>query len=237
MLIFVSADPLPPRNVYMTNQGYPNRLSASWRAEPQGHDGYRLLLYHSGSGVLAASTSVGKGISKFTFSGLDPGHKYLLEVMSVAGPYAASAGNISDWTSEQWGLQGCMKLRVLGWGEGGRDGVGNVAWKLQQRDRALGVMEEGRQYIALGYPSTPSALLPGTQKIPGMGNMGKLAFSFFFFVIFRNVEMADKHNKSFHVLIPTVPALCLGDPEVSAPTLSQPCRVLGVMCRALQAGR
>ncbi|XP_058711741.1 receptor-type tyrosine-protein phosphatase V-like isoform X3 [Poecile atricapillus] len=91
--------PLAPRNVYMTNQGYPNRLSASWRAEPQGQDGFRLLLYHSGSGVVAANVSVGKGTSKFTFSGLAPGHKYLLEVVSVAGPYAASAGNISDWTT------------------------------------------------------------------------------------------------------------------------------------------
>ncbi|KAJ7421764.1 receptor-type tyrosine-protein phosphatase V-like protein [Pitangus sulphuratus] len=91
--------PLAPRNVYMTNQGYPNRLSASWRAEPQGQDSYRLLLYHSGSGVLAANVSVGKGTSKFTFSGLAPGHKYLLEVASVAGPYTASAGNISDWTT------------------------------------------------------------------------------------------------------------------------------------------
>lgn len=119
---------------------------------------------------------------------------------------------------------------------GGRDGVGDVVWKLQQRDHALGVMQESRQYAALGYPTTPTAFLPGTQKIPGMGNMGKLGF-FFLIIIFRNVEMADKHNKSFHVLVPTVPALCLGDPEVSAPTLSQPCRVLGVMCRALQAGR
>ncbi|XP_050182956.1 receptor-type tyrosine-protein phosphatase V-like isoform X2 [Myiozetetes cayanensis] len=91
--------PLAPRNVYMTNQGYPNRLSVSWRAEPQGQDSYRLLLYHSGSGVLAANVSVGKGTSKFTFSGLAPGHKYLLEVASVAGPYTASAGNISDWTT------------------------------------------------------------------------------------------------------------------------------------------
>ncbi|KAJ7426655.1 hypothetical protein WISP_13897 [Willisornis vidua] len=90
--------PLAPRNVHMTNQGYPNRLSTSWRAEPQGQDSYRLLLYHSGSGILAANVSVGKGTSKFTFSGLAPGHKYLLEVMSVAGPYTASAGNISDWT-------------------------------------------------------------------------------------------------------------------------------------------
>uniref|UniRef100_A0A8C5JJT0 protein-tyrosine-phosphatase n=1 Tax=Junco hyemalis TaxID=40217 RepID=A0A8C5JJT0_JUNHY len=91
--------PVAPRNVYMTNQGYPNRLSASWRAEPQGQEGYRLLLYHSGSGTVAANVSVGKGTSKFTFSGLAPGHKYLLEVLSVAGPYAASAGNISDWTT------------------------------------------------------------------------------------------------------------------------------------------
>ncbi|XP_054037516.1 receptor-type tyrosine-protein phosphatase V-like isoform X1 [Rissa tridactyla] len=91
--------PLAPRNVYMTNQGYPNRLSVSWRAEPQGQDSYRLLLYHSGSGIVAANVSVGKGTSKFTFSGLAPGHKYLLEVVSTAGPYAASAGNISDWTT------------------------------------------------------------------------------------------------------------------------------------------
>ncbi|XP_009461579.1 PREDICTED: receptor-type tyrosine-protein phosphatase V-like [Nipponia nippon] len=91
--------PLAPHNVYMTNQGYPNRLSVSWRAEPQGQDNYRLLLYHSGSGIVAANVSVGKGISKFTFSGLAPGHKYLLEVVAMAGPYAASAGNISDWTT------------------------------------------------------------------------------------------------------------------------------------------
>ncbi|XP_009983628.1 PREDICTED: receptor-type tyrosine-protein phosphatase V-like, partial [Tauraco erythrolophus] len=90
--------PLAPRNVYMTNQGYPNRLSASWQAEPQGQDSYRLLLYHSGSGIVAANVSVGKGTSKFIFSDLAPGHKYLLEVVSVAGPYAASARNISDWT-------------------------------------------------------------------------------------------------------------------------------------------
>lgn len=107
----VSADPLAPRNVYMTNQGYPNRLSVSWRAEPQGQDSYRLLLYHSGSGIVAANVSVGKGSSKFTFSGLAPGHKYLLEVVSVAGPYAASAGNISDWTSKCQGL-GVLAPRV-----------------------------------------------------------------------------------------------------------------------------
>lgn len=111
----VFPDPLAPRNVYMTNQGYPNRLSASWRAEPQGQDSYRLLLYHSGSGILAANVSVGKGSSKFTFSGLAPGHKYLLEVVAMAGPYAASAGNISDWTSKWQELEvlaSCMRFSL-----------------------------------------------------------------------------------------------------------------------------
>lgn len=56
---------------------------------------------------MAANVSVGKGTSKFTFSGLAPGHKYLLEVVSMAGPYATSAANISDWTSK-W-----QELRVL----------------------------------------------------------------------------------------------------------------------------
>ena len=65
---------------------------------------------------MAANVSVGKGTSKFTFSGLAPGHKYLLEVVSVAGPYAASAGNISDWTSkwqELGVLASCVRLSLL----------------------------------------------------------------------------------------------------------------------------
>uniref|UniRef100_A0A663LTD2 protein-tyrosine-phosphatase n=1 Tax=Athene cunicularia TaxID=194338 RepID=A0A663LTD2_ATHCN len=65
------------------------QLSASWGAAAGGREGYALTLYHARLGT-----------SKFTFSGLAPGHKYLLEVVSVAGPYAASAGNISDWTSK-----------------------------------------------------------------------------------------------------------------------------------------
>uniref|UniRef100_A0A8C7E9H7 protein-tyrosine-phosphatase n=1 Tax=Nothoprocta perdicaria TaxID=30464 RepID=A0A8C7E9H7_NOTPE len=91
--------PLAPYSVYMTNQGYTNRLSVSWKAEPGGQDGYRLFLYHVGSGIVAGNASVGKSTNKFTFSGLAPGHKYVLEVLSVAGPYTASAGNISDWTT------------------------------------------------------------------------------------------------------------------------------------------
>lgn len=64
---------------------------------------------------MAANVSVGKGTSKFVFSGLAPGHKYLLEVVSMAGPYAASSGNISDWTSKWQELEvlgSCMRLSL-----------------------------------------------------------------------------------------------------------------------------
>lgn len=98
----VSPDPLAPTNVYLTNQGRPDRLSASWSAAAGEQDGYTLILYHAQSGAVAANASVGKDAHKFTFSGLAAGHKYLLEVVSTAGPYRTSAGNISDWTSEWW---------------------------------------------------------------------------------------------------------------------------------------
>lgn len=130
----VSPGPLAPSNVYLTNQGRPDRLSASWGAAAGERDGYTLTLYHARAGTVAANASLGKGAHKFTFSGLAPGHKYLLEVASAAGPYRTSAGNISDWTSEWWEPQrlcpareiepcraggGCTRLalavRALGW--------------------------------------------------------------------------------------------------------------------------
>ncbi|XP_074920814.1 receptor-type tyrosine-protein phosphatase V-like [Chelonoidis abingdonii] len=91
--------PLAPPNVYLRNQGHSDRLSASWGAGAGERDGYTLTLYHAQAGTVAANASVRKDAHKFTFSGLAPGHKYLLEVASVAGPYRTFAGNISDWTT------------------------------------------------------------------------------------------------------------------------------------------
>lgn len=228
----LSPDPLAPQNVYMTNQGYPNRLSVSWRAEPHGQDGYRLLLYYSGSGILAANTSVGKGTSKYTFSGLAPGQKYLLEVVSMAGPYAASAENISDWTSKWWELGVKRDAQPSPAGQAQllqREGAGLGLGMLSGSCRygsSSGIMvwvsqRRGEQAIQLPFGTSPSPppFSQALRKFLAWEIWGSQAF---FFSFFRNVEIADKHNKPFHVLIPTVPALCLGNPEVSAPTLSQP---------------
>ncbi|NXG58025.1 PTPRV phosphatase, partial [Hemiprocne comata] len=91
--------PLPPAAVCLLSQGHPDTLSASWGAPAGGWDGYSLTLYRAPLGTVAATASLGRDTHNFTFTGLAPGSKYVLEVVSMAGSYQASAGNISNWTS------------------------------------------------------------------------------------------------------------------------------------------
>jgi len=95
-----SPGPLPPATVRLLSTGHPDRLSASWGPAAGGRDGYALTLYHARLGTVAATASLGSDTHNFTFTGLAPGSKYLLEVVSVAGSYQTPAGNISNWTCE-----------------------------------------------------------------------------------------------------------------------------------------
>lgn len=95
-----SPGPLPPAAVRLLSTGHPDRLSASWGAAAGGRDGYRLTLHHARLGTVAATASAGRDTHNFTFTGLAPGSKYVLEVVSVAGPYRTPAGNVSNWTCE-----------------------------------------------------------------------------------------------------------------------------------------
>ncbi|XP_061487825.1 receptor-type tyrosine-protein phosphatase V-like isoform X3 [Rhineura floridana] len=90
--------PLPPHLVHLSNKGHTDKLNAAWVSTGGEQDGYILTLYYAGSGTVASKTSVKEDITNFTFIGLNPGTKYLLEVASVAGPYRISAENVSDWT-------------------------------------------------------------------------------------------------------------------------------------------
>lgn len=97
---------MAPSNVYLTNQGRPDRLSASWGAAAGGREGYALTLYHAGSGAVAARAVAGENAHNFTFAELAPGYRHSLEVVSIAGPYRVAAANVSDWTCECWGCKG-----------------------------------------------------------------------------------------------------------------------------------
>ncbi|XP_014801831.1 PREDICTED: receptor-type tyrosine-protein phosphatase V-like isoform X3 [Calidris pugnax] len=90
--------PLPPASVRLLSTGHPDRLSASWAAAAGGRDGYTLTLYHGRLGSMVATTSLGRDTHNFTFTGLNPGSKYVLEAGSIAGSYQTPAGNISNWT-------------------------------------------------------------------------------------------------------------------------------------------
>ncbi|XP_054837704.1 receptor-type tyrosine-protein phosphatase V-like isoform X2 [Eublepharis macularius] len=90
--------PLPPHTVILSNKGHSDQLSASWESPAGDQTGYRLTLYYAESGTVAAKKYIQKGVTNFTFLGLLPGTKYLLEVSSLAGPYQISARNVSDWT-------------------------------------------------------------------------------------------------------------------------------------------
>ncbi|XP_009708379.1 PREDICTED: receptor-type tyrosine-protein phosphatase V-like [Cariama cristata] len=90
--------PLPPAAVRLLSTGHPDRLSAFWEAAAGGREGYALTLYHARLGTVAATTLLGKDTHNFTFMGLAPGSKYVLEVVSMAGSYQTPAGNVSNWT-------------------------------------------------------------------------------------------------------------------------------------------
>ncbi|KAM6044418.1 receptor-type tyrosine-protein phosphatase V-like isoform 2-T2 [Chlamydotis macqueenii] len=90
--------PLPPATVRLLSTGHPDRLSASWGAATGGRDGYALTLYRARLGTVAATATLGRDTHNFTFTGLAPGSKYVLEVASVAGSYQTPAGNVSNWT-------------------------------------------------------------------------------------------------------------------------------------------
>ncbi|NWZ22740.1 PTPRV phosphatase, partial [Asarcornis scutulata] len=90
--------PLPPAAVHWLGTGHPDRLSVSWGAAAGGRDGYKLTLYHTRLGTVAATASVGRDTHNFTFTGLAPGCQYSLEASATAGPYQAAAPNVSGWT-------------------------------------------------------------------------------------------------------------------------------------------
>ncbi|XP_015280159.1 PREDICTED: receptor-type tyrosine-protein phosphatase V-like, partial [Gekko japonicus] len=91
--------PLPATSVQMWNERHPDRLQVVWTPASSRLHGYELNLYCSGCRTTAAQNFVGRDATNYTFLGLTPGTRYWFEIISLSGPYRASAGNITDWTS------------------------------------------------------------------------------------------------------------------------------------------
>lgn len=91
------AAPLAPTLVNVTSEA-PTQLQALWVHAPGGRHSYQVSLYQEGART--ATSIMGSKANSTTFSGLTPGTKYKVEVISWAGPLYAAASNVSAWTCE-----------------------------------------------------------------------------------------------------------------------------------------
>ncbi|XP_078500293.1 receptor-type tyrosine-protein phosphatase V-like [Lissotriton helveticus] len=90
--------PLASPQVFMENEGSHDMLRVIWE-EPTGvRDRYTLALYDERGHVVTEEASIEDDVRNYTFYGLNPGSKYRVELVSVAGPYRMFAANITDWT-------------------------------------------------------------------------------------------------------------------------------------------
>ncbi|XP_060220333.1 receptor-type tyrosine-protein phosphatase V-like [Meriones unguiculatus] len=87
--------PSAPTLVNVTSDA-PTQLQASWVHAPGGRTSYQVTLYQEGA--RAATSIVGPKADSTSFSGLTPGTKYKVEVISWAGPLYTEAANVSAWT-------------------------------------------------------------------------------------------------------------------------------------------
>ncbi|XP_037067278.1 receptor-type tyrosine-protein phosphatase V-like isoform X1 [Peromyscus leucopus] len=87
--------PLAPTLVNVTSQA-PTQLQAFWVHAPGGRHSYQVSLYQEGART--ATSIVGPQTDNTSFSGLTPGTKYKVEVVSWAGPLSTAAANVSAWT-------------------------------------------------------------------------------------------------------------------------------------------
>ncbi|XP_059136761.1 receptor-type tyrosine-protein phosphatase V-like [Peromyscus eremicus] len=87
--------PLAPTLVNVTSQA-PTQLQAFWVHAPGGRHSYQVSLYQEGART--ATSIMGPKTDSTSFSGLTPGTKYKVEVVSWAGPLSTAAANVSAWT-------------------------------------------------------------------------------------------------------------------------------------------
>ncbi|XP_076403567.1 receptor-type tyrosine-protein phosphatase V-like isoform X3 [Peromyscus maniculatus bairdii] len=87
--------PLAPTLVNVTSQA-PTQLQAFWVHAPGGRHSYQVSLYQEGART--ATSIMGPKTDNTSFSGLTPGTKYKVEVVSWAGPLSTAAANVSAWT-------------------------------------------------------------------------------------------------------------------------------------------
>ncbi|NXL51339.1 PTPRV phosphatase, partial [Podilymbus podiceps] len=162
--------PLAPSGVSLSSQGSPYSLVASWE-EAMG-EGYMLAL--SPKDLPMKNSSLLRGVTNFTYKGLQPGTLYLFEVSTVAGPYTSSPRRTTNWTYplplEQLTLsnQGHSTSLQASWRAGptGSTGYTGTLWETKSQERVRN-MTVGNNWMNVTFED----LIPGRQYTLEMAAM------------------------------------------------------------------
>ncbi|NXO03524.1 PTPRV phosphatase, partial [Rhinopomastus cyanomelas] len=135
--------PLTPSGVSLSSQESPYSLLASW--DEAAGEGYVLAL--SPVEQPTKNSSLLRGATSFTYTGLCPGTLYSFEVSTMAGPYTSSPQRITNWTYplpvEQLTLSnhGHSTSLEASWrpAPGGRTGYTATLWETKFQERVRNV--------------------------------------------------------------------------------------------------
>lgn len=105
-LVYLSflAVPAAPTNLSLTNPGSSSELHAWWNKPPGRRDHYRAVLYSLTTRSRERVQILSQDAQNITWTHLEAGSKFALQVFAVKGSFEASSTNITQWTCESEGL-------------------------------------------------------------------------------------------------------------------------------------
>lgn len=100
MCLFFLAVPAAPTNLSLTNPGSSSKLYTSWNKPPGSRDHYRITLYSLSTQSRIQVQTLSADALNCTWTHLEAGSKFAVQVTAVKGSLEASSTNITQWTCE-----------------------------------------------------------------------------------------------------------------------------------------
>lgn len=112
--VFFLTVPAAPTNLSLTNPGSSSELYTSWSKPPGRRDHYRVTLYSLSTQSRIQVQTLSPDALTITWTHLEAGSKFAVQVTAVKGSLEASSINITQWTCESdWlGWAQCLTVSL-----------------------------------------------------------------------------------------------------------------------------
>ena len=91
-------------NLSLTNPGSSSELYMCWNKSPGRRDHYRVILYSLSIQGRDQVQTLGPDAQNITWTHLEAGSKFAVQVVAVKGSFEAASTNVTQWTRESDGL-------------------------------------------------------------------------------------------------------------------------------------